>query len=135
MSWAKASIGGLAGDKAHVKRTSAGTEYVVFSVASHRGYGEQRITDWHDCIAFTDHVRRTAALIEKGDSVVVEALISYRVVRGQDGRVKEKHTSYKVLYLEVMRGGKRVLAEPVSRQEVETAPARVGVPDDDMEPF
>lgn len=130
----------LAGADAHQKATADGRPYIVLSLATHRGAGDNRVTDWHDCLVFAEMPVRLARMVQKGDAVCLEGLLQYKVTRDKaSGRVKEKHPAIKVLTLEVYRGGTRVVAAgptqqaPPPPQPVQEEPDEVppGIGDDE----
>jgi hypothetical protein len=75
-TWMDCDGQGLAGDKAHIT-TKGETTFVRFSIARHRGKNGE-ITEWWNCVAFDEQVRKECERIEKGDVVSVKGHLEQR---------------------------------------------------------
>lgn len=92
----------------------SGNQYVEFSLANDRGFGENRETDWYHCIAFDKVAERLInAKADKGSFVQVvgsQALEKFKRRDGSDG-MAAKLTLYDWAYVPA---GKRDDAQPTA---------------------
>ncbi len=69
-----------------VRHTSTGRAVCSFSVAVDNGYGENRQTDFINCVAWQNQAEFLGRYFTKGMMVIVSGRISTRSWEGQDGR-------------------------------------------------
>ena len=76
-----------------------GNEYVSFSLAHERGYGDNKDTDWYNCRVVGEAAKRIANLqIKKGTLLFISGELETPIITGKDG-VKRKNININVLYL------------------------------------
>lgn len=100
-------IGNLGKDP-ELNTTGAGKQYVRLAVATNESYKDrdgnrQKVTDWHDCIAWD----KTAEIIEKyfkkGDTIMIEGRLKHQIKETDAG--KRKYTSVVIDSFEFPVGG------------------------------
>lgn len=69
-----------------VRHTSTGRAVCSFSVAVDNGYGENRQTDFINCVAWQNQAEFLGRYFTKGMMVIVSGRISTRTWEGQDGK-------------------------------------------------
>ena len=121
-----------------LKKTSSGTAYTGFTLAVDRAYakkGEERETDFIQCVAWRGNAEFLAKFAHKGDVVGVQGELHSRKYEDKDGN---KRTAYEVVADEISifngRKGDNTASAPAPQQN--TAPASIDVAaDDDDLPF
>lgn len=75
-----------------------GNEYVPFSLAHERGYGDNKETDWYNCRVVGEAAKRISNLqIKKGTLLFVSGELETPITPGKDG-VKRKNVNINVLW-------------------------------------
>ncbi len=69
-----------------VRHTSTGRAVCSFSIAVDNGYGENRQTDFINCVAWQNQAEFLGKYFTKGMMIIVVGRISTRSWEGQDGR-------------------------------------------------
>lgn len=69
-----------------LRHTSTGRAVCSFSIAVDNGYGENRQTDFINCVAWTNQAEFLGKYFTKGMMIIVVGRISTRTWEGQDGR-------------------------------------------------
>ena len=69
-----------------VRHTSTGKAVCSFSIAIDNGYGENRQTDFINCVAWQNQAEFLGRYFTKGMMVIVAGRISTRTWEGQDGK-------------------------------------------------
>jgi len=118
---ALANVNGRIGRLEIKTSKKSGNQYVEFSLANDRGFGENRETDWYHCIAFDKVAERLInAKADKGSLIQVvgsQALEKFKRKDGSDG-MAAKITLYDWAYVPI---GKKSDGQP-------SAPAAAGAP-------
>ena len=82
----KAILQGRLTKDPELRRTNSGKAVCSFNIASDNGHGENKTTDFINCVAW----EKTAEFIEKhftkGKMIILVGRISTRTYEGQDGR-------------------------------------------------
>ena len=83
---------GRLGRDPEIKTTPSGTTVVDLSVAVDRPYrsGEERATDWIDCVAWRKTAEFIAKFFKKGDPIVVQGSLQIRKYIDRDGNNRRK---------------------------------------------
>ncbi len=82
----KAIIMGRLTRDPEVRTTNSGTPVCSFTVAVDNGYGENRQTDFINCVAWRNTAEFIGKYFAKGVMIIVIGRISTRSWEGQDGR-------------------------------------------------
>ena len=83
-----------------------GNEYVSFSLAHERGYGDNKDTDWYNCRVVGEAAKRIANLqIKKGTLLFISGELETPIITGKDG-VKRKNININVLWWQFVSTGK-----------------------------
>ena len=69
-----------------LRHTGTGTPVCSFSIAIDNGYGENRQTDFINCVAWNKTAEFVSNYFEKGKMIIVIGRISTRSWEGQDGK-------------------------------------------------
>lgn len=69
-----------------LRHTGTGTPVANFSVAIDNGYGENRQTDFINCVAWSKTAEFVSNYFSKGKMIIVIGRISTRSWEGQDGK-------------------------------------------------
>ena len=69
-----------------LRRTNSGAPVCSFSVAIDNGYGENRQTDFINCVAWNKTAEFVSNYFSKGKMIIVIGRISTRTWEGQDGK-------------------------------------------------
>ncbi len=69
-----------------LRHTNSGTAVCSFSIAIDNGYGENRSTDFINCVAWNKTAEFVSKYFTKGRMIVVIGRISTRSWEGQDGK-------------------------------------------------
>ena len=84
-----------------LRHTGAGTPVCSFSIAIDNGYGENRQTDFINCVAWNKTAEFISNYFSKGKMIIVIGRLSTRTWEGQDGK---KNYSTEVVVNEVSFG-------------------------------
>ncbi len=84
-----------------LRHTNSGTPVCSFSIAVDNGYGENRQTDFINCVAWNKTAEFVSNYFGKGKMIIVIGRISTRTWEGQDGK---KNYSTEVVVSEVSFG-------------------------------
>ena len=84
-----------------LRHTNSGTPVCSFSIAIDNGYGENRQTDFINCVAWNKTAEFVSNYFSKGKMIIVVGRISTRTWEGQDGK---KNYSTEVVASEVSFG-------------------------------
>lgn len=84
-----------------LRHTNSGTPVCSFSIAIDNGYGENRQTDFINCVAWNKTAEFVSNYFSKGKMIIVIGRISTRTWEGQDGK---KNYSTEVVASEVSFG-------------------------------
>ena len=83
-----------------------GNEYVVFSFAHERGYGDNKATDWYNCRVVGEAAKRIASLqIKKGTKLHISGELEIAVNVGEND-VKQQRVNINVLWWNFISTGK-----------------------------
>lgn len=122
-----------------LKNTSIGVANVNFTLAVERAYakkGEERETDFIQCVAWRGNAEFLAKFAHKGDVVGVQGELHSRKYEDKDGN---KRTAYEVVAdeISIFNGRKGdSAAAPAPAPQQNTAPASIDIAaDDDDLPF
>ncbi len=69
-----------------LRHTGSGTPVCSFSIAIDNGYGENRSTDFINCVAWNKTAEFVEKYFTKGRMIIVVGRISTRTWEGQDGK-------------------------------------------------
>lgn len=69
-----------------LRHTGAGTPVCSFSIAIDNGYGENRQTDFINCVAWNKTAEFVSNYFSKGKMIIVIGRIATRTWEGQDGK-------------------------------------------------
>lgn len=88
-------IGNLGADP-EVRHLDNGVQVARFPLATNESYKDkddnwQKLTEWHNVVAWRELAERAEKMLKKGMLVYVEGKISYRKYTGQDGQ--ERYTT------------------------------------------
>ena len=97
----KAIIMGRLTRDPELRHTGTGAAVCSFSVAVDNGYGENRQTDFINCVAWNKTAEFVSNYFSKGKMIIVVGRISTRTWEGQDGK---KNYSTEVVVNEVSFG-------------------------------
>lgn len=120
-----------------LKNTSSGVANVNFTLAVERAYakkGEERETDFIQCVAWRGNAEFLAKFAHKGDVVGVQGELHSRKYEDKDGK---KRTAYEVVADEIsIFNGRKGDSAHAPAPQASTAPASIDVAaDDDDLPF
>lgn len=130
-----------------LRHTGTGTPVCSFSIAIDNGYGENRQTDFINCVAWSKTAEFVSNYFQKGKMIIVIGRIQTRTWEGQDGK---KNYATEVVASEVSFGeskrsqegsssyggdnyGSPAPSAPARPQAAPTMPA--GMSDDDFMPL
>ncbi len=105
-----------------LRHTGTGTPVCSFSIAIDNGYGENRQTDFINCVAWNKTAEFVSNYFQKGRMIIVIGRISTRSWEGQDG--KRNYTT-EVVASEVSFGESK---KPQDGSSGNFAPAAQSVP-------
>ena len=69
-----------------LRHTSAGTPVLSFSIAIDNGYGENKQTDFVNCVAWNKTAEFVSSYFEKGSMIIVIGRIATRTWEDQSGK-------------------------------------------------
>lgn len=72
------TIVGNLGDNPELKNSQNGKEFITFSLATNDGYGDNKKTNWHKCIAFGKTAELIHKYTQKGSKLAVNGSIDYK---------------------------------------------------------
>lgn len=70
-------VGNL-GDNPELRNSNNGNEFIIFSLATNDGFGENKKTNWHNCIAFGKAAELIHKYTQKGSKLAISGSIDYR---------------------------------------------------------
>lgn len=85
MSFNKAIIIGRLTKDVELKTTGSGVSVASFTVAVDRGYGDNKKTDFINCVAWRQTAEFTSKFFQKGSQIGVEGSIQVRDYTDKDG--------------------------------------------------
>ncbi len=91
-----------------LRHTGSGTPVCSFSIAIDNGYGENRSTDFINCVAWNKTAEFVEKYFTKGRMIIVVGRISTRSWEGQDGK---KNYTTEVVVSEVSFGESKKSAD------------------------
>ena len=119
-----------------LRHTGSGTPVCSFSIAIDNGFGDNRTTDFINCVAWNKTAEFVEKYFTKGRMIVVVGRIQTRTWEGQDGK---KNYATEVVASEVSFGeSKRNSDEgastfaPMSNTQSASIPDMPNVPEDDF---
>lgn len=125
-----------------LRHTGTGTAVCSFSIAIDNGYGENKQTDFINCVAWNKTAEFVSNYFSKGKMIIVIGRISTRSWEGQDGK---RNYATEVVASEVSFGeskrsqegnGSASYSAPASAQQVTPAPqVPQDLADDDFSPL
>ena len=125
-----------------LRHTGTGTAVCSFTVAIDNGYGDNRSTDFINCVAWNKTAEFVSNYFEKGKMIIVIGRISTRTWEGQDGK---KNYVTEVVANEVSFGETKRANDgqsfnggqsaPNSNASVPQAPQMPDLSDDDFSPL
>lgn len=71
--------------KPELKSSANGNQYCKFSVATSRGYGDKRVSQWNDVVAFGKQAENCCAYIDKGSVCCVEGSLVIETFTDKNG--------------------------------------------------
>lgn len=116
-----------------LRHTGSGTPVCSFSIAIDNGYGENRQTDFINCVAWNKTAEFVNKYFAKGRMIIVDGRISTRTWEGQDGK---KNYATEVIANQVSFGDSKKeqqASEPSQSAEPTALPE--GEPDDEFVPL
>jgi len=69
-------VGRLGKDPEKIE-TKSGKQIVKFSIATNDGYGDNKKTNWHNCVCFGKTGEIIAKYVSKGDNLAVSGTLDY----------------------------------------------------------
>ena len=110
-----------------LRHTGSGTAVCSFTVAVDNGYGDNRSTDFINCVAWNKSAEFVEKYFTKGRMIIVVGRIQTRTWEGQDGK---KNYATEVVASEVSFGeSKRNADEGASYTAAPSAAASASVPE------
>ena len=89
-----------------LQESKNGNEYVSFSLAHERGYGDKKETDWYSCRVVGEAAKRIASLnIKKGTLLFISGALETPTYVGKDN-VKRQNVNINVLWWQFVSTGK-----------------------------
>jgi len=85
---------GNLGKDPETRTTQSGKEVCNFSLATTRGSGDQKTTQWHHIVAFGKTAEICGKYLAKGSKVLIEGELTYRDWTDKDGN---KRTSTEII--------------------------------------
>ena len=76
-------VGNL-GNNPELRNSNNGKEFITFSLATNDGFGDNKKTNWHNCIAFGKPAELIHHYTQKGSKLAISGSIEYK-------KVEEKH--------------------------------------------
>lgn len=73
----KAILVGRLGKDPEVRTGQSGKQFCNFTLATDTGFGDKRVTDWHNVVCFDKQAENCGRFLKKGSLVYVEGKISY----------------------------------------------------------
>ena len=108
-----------------LRHTGTGTPVCSFSIAIDNGYGENRQTDFINCVAWNKTAEFVSNYFTKGRMIIVIGRISTRTWEGQDGK---KNYVTEVVASEVSFGESKKDGGAPSNQGGYSAPVQSAAP-------
>lgn len=99
-------IGGRVSN-AEIKETKTGKQFLAFSVAENKGFGESKVTTWYDCTSWD-----TGLSVQKGSQVIVFGHSSVKEYKDKT------YNQVEVFHVEVLQEREKTAAAPVSKHVV-----------------
>lgn len=128
---------GRLGRDPETKHTQSGTEVCLFTVATDRMSGGEKVTDWHSCVAFGKTAQFVAGYFSKGRVIGLSGSVQTRSWENEDGtkRYKTETVVDRAWFIPRDSGGdegerERPAAKPAPKQQPKPA-----APNDDDIPF
>ena len=109
-----------------LRHTGTGTPVCSFSIAIDNGYGENRQTDFINCVAWNKTAEFVSNYFTKGRMIIVIGRIQTRTWEGQDGK---KNYATEVVASEVSFGESKRNAEENGFSTTNSANASVAMPE------
>lgn len=78
--------------KPELKASANGNQYCKFSVATSRGYGDKRVSQWNDVVAFGKQAENCCAYLDKGSVCCVDGTLVTETFTDKSG-VKRKSSA------------------------------------------
>jgi len=87
-------------------KSKNGNEYVAFSFAHERGYGEKKVTDWYNCRVLGEAAKRIANMqIKKGTKLHIAGELEIAVTVAEN-EVKQQRANINVVWWNFVSTGK-----------------------------
>ena len=102
-----------------LRHTNSGTPVCSFTVAIDNGYGENKQTDFINCVAWNKSAEFVDKYFTKGSMIIVDGRISTRTWEGQDG--KKNYVTEVVANQVAFGGSKKDKQEETSSDDAEDA--------------
>ena len=109
-----------------LRHTGSGTPVCSFSIAIDNGYGDNRSTDFINCVAWNKTAEFVEKYFTKGRMIIVIGRIQTRTWQGQDGK---KNYATEVVASEVSFGESKRNAEENGFSTTNSANASVAMPE------
>lgn len=109
-----------------LRHTGSGTPVCSFSIAIDNGYGDNRSTDFINCVAWNKTAEFVEKYFTKGRMIIVIGRIQTRTWEGQDGK---KNYATEVVASEVSFGESKRNAEENGFSTTNSANASVAMPE------
>lgn len=84
----RASFYGSLGRNAETKTVGDNNKVTKFSVATHSGYGDKKVTQWVDCDAWGERYEKLAQYLVKGQFALIYGELSINEYQSRDGTTK-----------------------------------------------
>ena len=73
----KVILVGRLGQDPETKTSSNGKTFTKFSLATNDGYGENKKTNWHSCVAFGKSAEVIDKYVSKGNEIAISGTLDY----------------------------------------------------------
>jgi single-strand DNA-binding protein len=125
---------GRLGKDVEQSTSKANKPIAKFSIATNDGYGDNKKTNWHNCVAFGKTAEILAQYVSKGSEIAVNGSVDYNQYEDKQG-VKKTFTSVLVNNFTFIGGKNNQTSDtPPAYQAQETPGANNNDPDEDL-PF
>ena len=99
--------------KPELKASANGNQYCKFSVATSRGYGDKRVSQWNDVVALGKQAENCCAYLDKGSVCCVDGTLVTETFTDKSG-VKRKNSVIHAATVTFVSSKARGQSEPAS---------------------
>ena len=124
---------GYVGRDPELRSTASGSHVCNFSIPVEQGYGDNKVTEWYECVAFGKRAETIQSYVKKGSVLRVTGVMS--TSKWEKDGVKHQRTSLLVDDFKFLPGNKRnqdADEEPDARPVTDKGKAE---PEDEPLPF